>query len=484
LAAGTRARRRSPVPSSEAKHERSARNTTTKKTHSRSSTVNRKTKEALPRNKPTNHKPTIMQALFDKLLPPILHPSSGGGATTGGDGSSNSNRNGQQRHNNNSNHGGTTAHSNHANNIDADHGNSMNMMMITEILDTDILCGKDKTYNLHAGNVRYRHLIESHGVMYHAAITKHEKTKITRSVLDILDREHCRFLQPVEGGELAPASTASTTDSRPQQPTAWTIVPRQKARDKTSHALRFYCQQHRPGEQPPIVQQQPSTNKMNGHHVQPQHASSNASTTTKGKSDNAGGGGGVDVVDGAYIFQRQQQLLREQLDRAQQQQQQQKMRPQPPQQTQQAQPQQQQQSPTTQQQQQQHRLAMMMLMNGSPPSSTRSAAGNETPTTNTKDETFDTLRSQDVRDIIDEHYGGLSNDHEEEEHEDHNHNDSIMNMMVVGNTSDTLRSQDLRMILDDDNDHDAIPPHVVQQHQQQEQQRADDDDMMMMMEEG
>jgi hypothetical protein len=446
------------------------------------------------RTKPHPNQPPAMQALFGKLLPPILQPSSGGG-----DGSSN-NRNGLQQRHDNGNHGGKTAHSNHANHADAniDHGN---MMIITDILDTDILCGKDKTYNLHAGNVRYRHLIESHGIAYHAAITKHEKTKITRSVLDILDREQCRFLQPVEGGEIPASTHASATDSRPQ-PTAWTIVPRQKARDKTSHALRFYCQQHRPGEQPSIVpqtQQQPSTNKVNGHHVHPQHASSGNAASTKGKSDNAGGGG-VDVVDGAYIFQRQQQLLREQLDRAkqtqtiqqqqQQQQQQQKLRPQPPHQTQLAQPQLQ--SPQ-QQTQQQHRLAMMMLMNSSPPNSSRSnAAGNDSTRSNAaagtpgggekQDETFDTLRSQDVRDIIDEHYGGLSNDdHDDndEEHDNNNNNDSIMNMMVVGNTSDTLRSQDLRMILDDDDQHVGAPLSPNAQ-----QQRADDDDDDMMMEEG
>jgi hypothetical protein len=54
-----------------------------------------------------------------------------------------------------------------------------------------------------------------------------------------------------------------------------------------------------------------------------------------------------------------------------------------------------------------------------------------------------------------------------------------MNMMVVGNTSDTLRSQDLRMILDDDDQHVGAPLSPNAQ-----QQRADDDDDDMMMEEG
>lgn len=181
--------------------------------------------------------------------------------------------------------------------------------IIREVKDTDILCGKDKTFNLHKGNIRYRELIEAHGTVYAIATSKQAKTKITRAVLQILEQENARFLQPEENG-------------------GWSIVPRQKARDKTSHALRFYCQHHRPEMMP---QRSIAPRIMNGENAQ-------------------------------------------------------------------------------------RRIEPPVAVISSPPSSTRSWDNNV--------DTFDTLRSQDIRDIIDDHH----------------------NMEASG---DTLRSQDIRMILDE-----------------------------------
>lgn len=181
---------------------------------------------------------------------------------------------------------------------------------IREVKDTDILCGKDKTYSLHKGNIRYRQLIEAHGTVYAIATSKQAKTKITRAVLDILERENTRFLQPEEDN-------------------TWSIVPRQKARDKTSHALRFFCQQHRPE-----MMQQPEAPCSN-------------------------------------------QLYAQQ-------------------------------------------MGQPAIVVSSQPSSTRSWDVHHIDGGGA----FDTLRSQDVRDIIDEHH-----------------------QMDIG--GDTIRSQDLRMILDD-----------------------------------
>lgn len=90
---------------------------------------------------------------------------------------------------------------------------------------TDILCGKDKTYSQHPGNLFYRQLIEQHAAGYSLAASKQDKIKITRMVL--ADLQGRRFLQPDRNHK-----------------GRWVVVPQQKVRDKCSHALRFYCNQH------------------------------------------------------------------------------------------------------------------------------------------------------------------------------------------------------------------------------------------------
>jgi hypothetical protein len=85
----------------------------------------------------------------------------------------------------------------------------------------DILCGKDKTFQLHNGNRIYRGLIEEKAFVYGTVASKNDKMNMTQEIVAIMMHDHgSRFLRPV--GE-----------------DAWEEITHQQARDKTSHALRF-----------------------------------------------------------------------------------------------------------------------------------------------------------------------------------------------------------------------------------------------------
>ena len=85
----------------------------------------------------------------------------------------------------------------------------------------DVLCGKDKTYQLHPGNRLYRKLIEEVAAHYSSYATKQDKMIMTQNIVRTMMHTHgARFLRP---------------DSDDQ----WVEITHQMARDKTSHALRF-----------------------------------------------------------------------------------------------------------------------------------------------------------------------------------------------------------------------------------------------------
>lgn len=109
--------------------------------------------------------------------------------------------------------------------------------------DGDILCGKDKTFNLHPGNLRFRQLIEAHAPAYARADSKQNKMKITKSIVDTIQIHGSRFLEKVDGSLY------------------WSELANAKARDKTSHALRFYCKNH-PTKQPRRVSNENGTVPM------------------------------------------------------------------------------------------------------------------------------------------------------------------------------------------------------------------------------
>jgi hypothetical protein len=88
---------------------------------------------------------------------------------------------------------------------------------------TDILCGKDKTYELHFGNQLYRDMINSYALQYAMTNVKQDKMNMTAEIVSKLTESGSRFLRPMDG--------------------RWEMINTSAARDKTSHALRFCANQ-------------------------------------------------------------------------------------------------------------------------------------------------------------------------------------------------------------------------------------------------
>jgi hypothetical protein len=100
------------------------------------------------------------------------------------------------------------------------------MMSIRTPSPTDVLCGKDKTYELHLGNQLYRDMINSYALQYATTNVKQDKMNMTSQIVSKLTESGSRFLKPTEGG--------------------WEVINMSAARDKTSHALRFCAAQMQP----------------------------------------------------------------------------------------------------------------------------------------------------------------------------------------------------------------------------------------------
>lgn len=93
--------------------------------------------------------------------------------------------------------------------------------MIESPAPGDILCGKDKTYGKHSGNVLYRDMIQARAKDYATAPSKQDKMRLTtRIVQELMSGYGSRFLKKETGG-------------------GWEELSEAAARDKTSHALRF-----------------------------------------------------------------------------------------------------------------------------------------------------------------------------------------------------------------------------------------------------
>lgn len=89
--------------------------------------------------------------------------------------------------------------------------------------DDDILCGKSKSCVNHVGSRRYREFVDTFTKRYLQATTKQQKMIITREIYDTLKSRNCRFLR--------------FNKSR----TTWEEIGPAVARDKISHALRWFA---------------------------------------------------------------------------------------------------------------------------------------------------------------------------------------------------------------------------------------------------
>jgi hypothetical protein len=113
------------------------------------------------------------------------------------------------------------------------------MTYIDEPKAADILCGKDKTFGKHPGNMLYRGMIEAKAFDYAAATYKLDKMKLTTEIVATMVSDFgSRFLRPV-----GPHTSTSTIDGSVSNITGWEEISLTAARDKTSHALRF-CAAH------------------------------------------------------------------------------------------------------------------------------------------------------------------------------------------------------------------------------------------------
>lgn len=99
--------------------------------------------------------------------------------------------------------------------------NSSASVIIDVPSDMDVLCGRDRNFLKHQGNVIYRQEVEIQASAYALATTKPAKMKITKAIVHTMQTKYgSRFLRRTENNH-------------------WEVLTNVQARDKTSHALRF-----------------------------------------------------------------------------------------------------------------------------------------------------------------------------------------------------------------------------------------------------
>jgi hypothetical protein len=194
-------------------------------------------------------------------------------------------------------HGHTNGRSNRE--VVDDVASNNNHNIITELLPSDILCGKDKTYGKHPGNQVYRRLIEDRAIAYaNTNMSKQIKMGVTKEIVAQLTTAGARFLRKRIDlvGE------------------AWEEISNQQARDKTSHALRFCAKYHGTQKKRPLLLVPSSTSSTTAnpttttkHHHQ--HHRRMVSSETLGSMDHQQG-----HENAIAIFQRQQAILNQSLN--------------------------------------------------------------------------------------------------------------------------------------------------------------------------
>jgi hypothetical protein len=112
------------------------------------------------------------------------------------------------------------------------------MIVVTE---HDVLCGRGGETNHHPGNVAYRGLVKSNQPLYIKA-KRRDKPKIARAIVDtIMVQYGGRFLKRASGSEVVavlPVVEDATGAASPVAAQQWVEISVQKAREKTSQALR------------------------------------------------------------------------------------------------------------------------------------------------------------------------------------------------------------------------------------------------------
>lgn len=86
--------------------------------------------------------------------------------------------------------------------------------------EMDIVCGRDKRAQHHAGNKRFRKVIQSYRDRYRAATRRTEKTAVTVEIIQLMRRQGARFLKFDESHGI------------------WMNVSEADIHEKVAHALR------------------------------------------------------------------------------------------------------------------------------------------------------------------------------------------------------------------------------------------------------
>ena len=101
--------------------------------------------------------------------------------------------------------------------------------VITQVEEADVLCGRGGETNNHPGNIQYRNLVKQYQRLYLKA-KRRDKPKIARQIVDTVRRRNGRFLK--------------------KDASFWRDVGNNKAREKTSQALREGAPELRDGDDP------------------------------------------------------------------------------------------------------------------------------------------------------------------------------------------------------------------------------------------
>jgi hypothetical protein len=107
----------------------------------------------------------------------------------------------------------------------------MKSIPTSEITPNDVLCGRGGNINSHPGNERFRRIVESKKRLYLTSRFKREKRVIACNIVDEIKAQNGRFLAKIN-------VTGSKRGRKKAPDPGWYEVDIEKAREKTSQALR------------------------------------------------------------------------------------------------------------------------------------------------------------------------------------------------------------------------------------------------------
>jgi hypothetical protein len=158
----------------------------------------------------------------------------------------------------------------------------------------DVLCGKDKTYAKRDGNKLFRNMIAEWAEPYKKSNTKQEKMRITKKIVHSMESSYgSRFLRLNVAGNY------------------WEEITTQQARDKTSHALRFCAASSSCSRGSKSAENRHRHRRNGSDSTSGSTCSSRTASTVQIESTpSTGQSAEVDLNVEKFLYPRQQQILR------------------------------------------------------------------------------------------------------------------------------------------------------------------------------